>query len=163
MFGDTGSRRVGGADMAKPALDIAAEIIRLESLALDGLREEWRRLNQTPPPKRLSRDILLRGITYKMQENAFGGLSKAIVRKLQTSSPTNALSAKNRRPRPSFKPGTRLVREWHGVTHTVVILADGVEWRGKRYRSLSVVARDITGAHWSGPRFFGLNGTRADD
>lgn len=163
MFAGTGSRRVGGADMAKPALDIAAEIIRLESLALDRLREEWRRLHQTPPPKRLSRDMLLRGITYKLQENAFGGLSKAILRKLQTSAPTEALASKKRRPRPSFKPGTRLVREWHGVTHTVVVLADGVEWRGQRYRSLSVVAREITGAHWSGPRFFGLNGSRAYD
>jgi hypothetical protein len=148
--------------MAKPILDIAAEIIRLESLAIDQLREEWRRLHQTPPPKRLSRDILLRGITYKMQENAFGGLSKAILRKLQTSTPKEASPAKKRRPRPSFKPGTRLVREWHGVTHTVVILADGVEWRGQRYRSLSVVAREITGAHWSGPRFFGLKADRAD-
>ena len=146
--------------MAKPALDIASEITRLESLAPDQLREEWRCLHQTPPPKRLSRDILLRGITYKMQENAFGGLSKAIRRKLQ---PIEALPEKKRSPRPLFKPGTRLVREWHGVTHTVVILADGVEWRGQRYRSLSVVAREITGAHWSGPRFFGLNGTRADD
>lgn len=61
MFADTGSRRVGGADMAKTALDIGAEIIRLENLPLDQLREEWRRLHQTPPPKRLSRDILLRG------------------------------------------------------------------------------------------------------
>jgi hypothetical protein len=54
------------------------------------------------------------------------------------------------------KPGTRLVREWNGQTHTVLVHADGVEWRGKRYRSLSIVAREITGAHWSGPRFFGL-------
>ena len=145
--------------MAKPALDIAAEIIRLESLALDRLREEWRRLHQTPPPKRLSRSILLRGITYKMQENAFGGLSKAILRKLE---PAKTSPAKKRHPRPSFKPGTRLVREWHGITHTVVILADGVEWRGQRYRSLSIVAREITGAHWSGPRFFGLKAGRAD-
>ncbi len=149
--------------MVKPGLDIAAEIIRLESLALDRLREDWRRLHQTPPPKRLSRDILLRGITYNVHDTAFGGLSKAILRKLQTSAPSEASPAKKRRPRPSFKPGTRLVREWHGVTHTVVILADGVEWRGQRYRSLSVVAREITGAHWSGPRFFGLNGARADD
>jgi hypothetical protein len=149
--------------MAKPAVDIAAEVLRLESLPLDQLREDWRRLHQTPPPKRLSRDILLRGITYKMQETAFGGLSKAILRKLQTSAPSEESTAKKRRPRPSFKPGTRLVREWHGVTHTVVILADGVEWCGQRYRSLSVVAREITGAHWSGPRFFGLNEARADD
>lgn len=149
--------------MANPSLDVASEIVRLESLALDRLREEWRRLHQTPPPKRLSRDLLMRGITYKLQENAFGGLSKAVLRKLQTSAPNEALPTKKRRPRPSFKAGTRLVREWHGVTHTVVILADGVEWRGQRYRSLSIVAREITGAHWSGPRFFGLNGARGYD
>lgn len=142
--------------MAKPPLDIAAEIARLEGLAKDTLREEWRRLHQTSPPKRLSRDILLRGITYKIQERAFGGLSKTIARKLRAS------GAARRRPQPAFKPGTRLVREWHGVTHTVVILADGVEWRGQRYRSLSVVAREITGAHWSGPRFFGLKARASD-
>ena len=142
--------------MANAVLDIAVEIARLESLAIDDLREEWRRLHQTPPPKRLSRDILLRGATYKLQENAFGGLSKAALRKLQGSIAGGLSSAEKCRPRVSFKPGTRLVREWHGVTHTVVILTDGVEWRGQRYRSLSVVAREITGAHWSGPRFFGL-------
>ena len=146
--------------MGKPVLDVGAEIARLEQLTLGALREEWRRLHQTPPPKRLSRDILLRGITYKIQESAFGGLSKAVFRKLQTSA--QAFPAKKRRPRPSFKPGTRLVREWHGVTHTVVILEDGVEWRGKHYRSLSVVAREITGAHWSGPRFFGFTTERSD-
>lgn len=148
--------------MAKADLDIAAEIARLEGLAIDALREEWRRLHQTPPPKRLSRDILLRGITYMLQENAFGGLSKATLRKLQSFGPVEASQPAGHRPRPSFKPGTRLVREWHGATHTVVILADGVEWRGQRYRSLSLVAREITGAHWSGPRFFGLNAARSD-
>ena len=56
----------------------------------------------------------------------------------------------------SLRPGTRLVREWRGVTHIVLIHADGIEWRGQRYRSLSLVARKITGARWSGPRFFGL-------
>jgi hypothetical protein len=83
--------------------------------------------------------------------------------------PTSPMSAKlvrdtdgpnsgdgRQRARTELKPGTRLVREWHGVTHTVLILEDGVEWKGMRYRSLSVVAREITGAHWSGPRFFGL-------
>ena len=63
-----------------------------------------------------------------------------------------------RKPAPpiSLKPGTRLVREWRGATHTVLVHADGFEWHGKRYRSLTIVAREITGAHWSGPRFFGL-------
>jgi hypothetical protein len=60
-------------------------------------------------------------------------------------------------PRTIVKPGTRLVREWNGQTQTVLVHADGVEWRGRRYRSLSVVARAITGAHWSGPRCFGLS------
>jgi hypothetical protein len=55
-----------------------------------------------------------------------------------------------------LKAGTRLVREWRGVTHTVLVHADGFEWNGRRYRSLTIVAREITGAHWSGPRFFGL-------
>jgi hypothetical protein len=59
-------------------------------------------------------------------------------------------------PSVSLRPGTRLVREWHAVTHTALIHADGIEWRGQRYSSLSVVARKITGARWSGPRFFGL-------
>jgi hypothetical protein len=70
----------------------------------------------------------------------------------------NKLSRGSVTPAPpiSLRPGTRLVREWRGVTHTVLIHADGIEWRGQRYRSLSLVARKITGARWSGPRFFGL-------
>ena len=148
--------------MAKSAVDISIELARLDSLTILELRQEWRRLHQTPPPMRLSRDILLRGIAYKLQERVLGGLSKSTLRKLQGSGSDSSSSITKRRPRVSFKPGTRLVREWHGVTHTVVILADGVEWRGQRYRSLSVVAREITGAHWSGPRFFGLKAGASD-
>ena len=145
--------------MRKRQLDLMSEIARLETLSTEVLREEWRRLHQTAPPKRLSREILMRGIIYSMQEKAYGSLPKALLRKLAPTS--TGASARGRRPRTSFKPGTRLVREWHGVTHTVVILDDGVEWRGQRYRSLSVVAREITGAHWSGPRFFGLTAERS--
>jgi hypothetical protein len=142
----------------KPALiDIAAELTRLEALTNFELRAEWRRLHHMQPPKSLSRDLLLRGITYKIQERASGGLSKSVLRKLTGAGP-DATSDDHRRvtPRTTVKPGTRLVREWNGQTHTVLVHADGVEWRDKRYRSLSVVAREITGAHWSGPRFFGL-------
>ncbi|MBL8882357.1 MAG: DUF2924 domain-containing protein [Hyphomicrobium sp.] len=142
----------------KPAsIDIAAEIARLEALTNFELRGEWRRVHGMQPPKSLSRDLLLRGITYKIQERAFGGLSKSLLRKLTCTAP-DASSAQYGRsaPRTTVKPGTRLVREWNGETHTILVHADGVEWRGKRYRSLSVVAREITGAHWSGPRFFGL-------
>jgi hypothetical protein len=149
--------------MGKPAVDVAAEIARLKGLAILKLRQEWRRLHQTPPPMRLSHDLLLRGIAHKLQERELGGLSKSTLRKLQASGPDCPFSVERPRLPVSFKPGTRLVREWHGVTHTVVILADGVEWRGQRYRSLSVVAREITGAHWSGPRFFGLKAGAATD
>jgi hypothetical protein len=142
----------------KPSLiDIAAELVRLEALTNFELRAEWRWLHHMQPPKSLSRDLLLRGITYKIQERALGGLSKSVLRKLTGAGP-DATSDDHHRatPRTTVKPGTRLVREWNGQTHTVLVHADGVEWRDKRYRSLSVVAREITGAHWSGPRFFGL-------
>ena len=86
--------------MTKPCLDITAEIARLEPLTLDELREQWRRLHQTPPPKRLSRDILLRGITYKLQEEAVGGLSKAILqlRRMEACTRGTGLSHRDRRP-----------------------------------------------------------------
>lgn len=106
---------------------------------------------------RLSRDLLIRGILYKLQERALGGLSKSVQRRLsQTGSGPPTGKHSSAPSRVALKPGTRLVREWHGVTHTVLIHADGVEWKGRRYPSLSVVAREITGARWSGLRFFGL-------
>jgi hypothetical protein len=143
--------------MDKAAIDVAKALTRLSELTIFELRGEWRRLHRMPPPMRLSRDLLLRGIMYKLQERAYGGLSKAVARKLeQTSAGPPSLGAANPTPSVSLRPGTRLVREWRGVTHTALIHADGIEWRGQRYRSLSVVARKITGARWSGPRFFGL-------
>jgi len=110
-----------------------------------------------PTPRCGSRDLLIRGITYKLQERAYGGLSTATARKLEQAG-ADSLSRGSVIPAPpiSLRPGTRLVREWRGVTHMVLIHADGVEWRGQRYRSLTIVARKITGARWSGPRFFGL-------
>ena len=156
-FAATASKRGAFADMNKAAIDVAQAFARLSGLTIFELRGEWRRLHRMPPPMRLSRDLLVRGITYKLQERAYGGLSKAAVRKLEqaAASPPSRGAAKPT-PSVSLRPGTRLVREWRGVTHIVLIHADGIEWRGQRYRSLSLVARKITGARWSGPRFFGL-------
>src|ERR1700724_2169585 len=143
--------------MDKRAIDVAKALVRLSALTIFELRGEWRRLHRMPPPMRLSRDLLTRGITYKLQERAYGGLSKAAARKLeQAAAGPPSRGAAKPTPSVSLRPGTRLVREWRGVTHTALIHADGIEWRGQRYRSLSVVARKITGARWSGPRFFGL-------
>jgi hypothetical protein len=143
--------------MEKRAINVAKALMRLSALTIFELRGEWRRLHRMPPPMRLSRDLLIRGIIYQLQERAYGGLSTATARKLAQAStdPLCRGAAKPVQPI-SLRPGTRLVREWHGVTHTALIHADGVEWRGQRYRSLYVVARKITGARWSGPRFFGL-------
>ena len=156
-FAATASKRGARADMDKPAINVAKELARLSALTIFELRGEWRRLHRTPPPMRLSRDLLTRGITYKLQERAYGGLSLATARKLEhaNADPQSRGAAKPVQPI-SLRPGTRLVREWRGVTHMVLIHADGVEWRGQRYRSLTIVARKITGARWSGPRFFGL-------
>jgi hypothetical protein len=143
--------------MDQAAIDVAKALVRLSELTIFELRGEWRRLHRTPPPMRLSRDLLTRGITYKLQERAYGGLSMATARKLeQAAAGPPSRGAAKPTPSVSLRPGTRLVREWHAVTHTALIHADGIEWRGQRYSSLSVVARKITGARWSGPRFFGL-------
>jgi len=143
--------------MAKSSIDIAESLSRLSAATIFELRGEWRRLHRMPPPMRLSRDLLMRGITYKLQERPCGDLSKSILRKLERlNRDSQASGAQKSEPPISLKAGTRLVREWRGVTHTVLVHADGFEWNGRRFRSLTIVAREITGAHWSGPRFFGL-------
>jgi hypothetical protein len=143
--------------MARETIDIAGALARLSASTIFELRGEWRRLHRSPPPMRLSRDLLMRGITYKLQERPLGGLSKSILRKLERLNRDSKASDGQKPPPPiSLKAGTRLVREWRGVTHTVLVHADGFEWNGRRHRSLTVVAHKITGAHWSGPRFFGL-------
>jgi hypothetical protein len=102
------------------------------------------------------------GVAWKIQEQAYGGLSAAARRRLADLAKTMDQDGDLARSRVArLKPGAKLIREWRGVTHTVIVLEDGFEWRGKRWLSLSVIAEQITGAHWSGPRFFGLNGKAA--
>ena len=124
--------------------------------SLDKLRGEWRRLYRCEPP-RISRELLIRGIAYRRQELEHGGLGKTTRRKLKTLAKmfrTTGRVAPD--PGLALKPGARLVREWHGRTHTVTVTEDGFEYAGTSYPSLTKVAKKITGAHWSGPRFFGL-------
>jgi hypothetical protein len=127
-----------------------------DSSSLDELRKEYRQLYHSEAP-RLSRDLLTRAIGYRRQEIEHGGLGKATRRKLQTIA--KALRSTGRvgpTPSLSLKPGARLVREWQGRTHTVTVTDDGFEYAGASYSSLTKIAKKITGAHWSGPRFFGL-------
>ncbi len=127
-------------------------------MTYDGLRTEWRRLYRAHPPKRVARDLLVLGVAWKIQEQAYGGLGAATKRRLADLAKTMEQDGDLARSRVArLKPGAKLIREWRGETHTVIVLEDGFEWRGKRQRLLSVIAQLITGAHWSGPRFFGLN------
>jgi hypothetical protein len=135
---------------------IEGEIDCIRSLGLEELRREWRRLYHSEPP-RISRDLLVLALGYRLQEIAHGGLGKATRRKLQTMA--KALRTTGRvgpTPSLSLKPGARLVREWRGRTHTVTVTEDGFEYGGTSYPSLTKIANKITEAHWSGPRFFGL-------
>ena len=141
---------------------VTVRLRALEGMTYDGLRTEWRRLYRAHPPKRVARDLLVLGVAWKIQEQAYGGLSAATRRRLADLAKTMEQDGDLARSRVArLKPGAKLIREWRGVTHTVIVLEDGFEWRGKRRRSLSVIAEQITGAHWSGPRFFGLNGKAA--
>ncbi len=136
--------------------EVPQRIAALNELTAQQLRDEWRRLYRGQPP-RLSRDLLIRTIAYRIQELVHGGLSKASQRKLDAL--TKDLQVKGNiviTPDASLRPGTRLVREWRGRTHMVVVKEDGFEYAGKTFPSLTNIAHSITGAHWSGPRFFGL-------
>ena len=139
-----------------PGSDVADRLARLETLDLSAMRHEWRRLYRAEPP-RLSRDLMTRALAYRIQEIAFGGLSKATLRRLASLAAEFQSDGRIATPtQPRIKLGARLVREWHGRTHAVGVTEEGFEFEGKLYRSLTGIAREITGAAWSGPRFFGL-------
>ena len=135
---------------------IERKLDRIRSLGPKELRLEWQRLCHSEPPK-LSRGLLVLGLGYRLQEIEYGGLGKATRRKLQTIAKALRKTGRVRStPSLSLKPGSRLVRAWHGRTHTVTVTEHGFEYAGANYASLTKIAKKITGAHWSGPRFFGL-------
>jgi hypothetical protein len=141
----------------------AARLDRLQEFDGSALREEWRRLLRSEPP-RISRDLLVRALAYRLQELELGGLPKWARQSLAgaAADPPKAGGASTPRSAlPRLKPGARLVREWHGRIHSVIVLDDAFGFAGQRYGSLTKIAREITGAHWSGPRFFGLARQRA--
>ncbi len=149
---------LNGGGRAHPASEGPTEkLAALADLDAVGLRAEWRRLYRSHPPLHIRRDLLVLAIAWKLQEKVYGGLTPAQKRKLagiaEELRKNGDLSAG---PAIRMKPGLRLVREWRGETHDVLVLEDGFEWNGERRRSLSAIAREITGTQWSGPRFFGL-------
>jgi len=141
-----------GADAA-----LGTAVAELADRSTPELQAEWRRLYRTDPPTRLSRDLLLRAVAHRMQERVHGGLSTVLKRRLDAlAAELDAKGASEFGPSAVLKPGTRLVREWHGRAHAVIVLEDGFEYQGQRYPSLSKIATLITGTRWSGPVFFGV-------
>ena len=144
--------------------DLAGQLAALPDLAYADLRAEWRRFYRASPPTRMGRDLLELAVAWKLQERALGGLSSAMRRRLDDLAHTLESKGDLTKARSAkLRPGARLVREWRGGTHEVLVTENGFVWRGERWRSLSVIAREITGTQWSGPRFFGLvRNTRAE-
>jgi len=134
------------------AAAIEAEVNQIRSLGIDALRQRWRIMFGAIPPKGLTKVILGRMMAYRIQEDAFGGLDRDLVKLLDRLARGEKPSEMNRR----LKPGTVLVREYQGERHTVTIVPEGFVWGDKTYSSLSVIAQEITGTKWNGPRFFGL-------
>jgi len=144
------------SDLKQEGASIDDRLEWFQSLDAIALREEWRKLKGSDPP-RLSRDLMLRSLAYALQAEAFGGLSPAAIRKLETSTEGVSGASQNAdQQKPNLSAGARLVREWHGRTYSVEVAQEGFLFEGRAYRSLSEIARKITGSHWSGPRFFGL-------
>ena len=164
----SGARQVSGgprpsspgsrpAQSAVSPAETEAQLAGLEALTIRDLRKEWQNIYNAEPPTRLSRDLLSCAIAYDIQQRAYGGLSLATQRRLRSLAEAPAGKADpGFAPAVRLKPGARLVREWHGRVHTVIVLDHGFDYDGETHRSLTQIARRITGAHWSGPVFFGL-------
>ncbi|MDO8433310.1 MAG: DUF2924 domain-containing protein [Candidatus Binatus sp.] len=136
---------------------MSAEIDHLAALSREHLLDRWRELYRTEPPRKIGRDLLIRAIAYRLQENAYGGLKSATRRMLaKVAEDASARRPIRVAPVRTLKPGTVLLRDWHGVQHQVTVLESAIMFQKKRYKSLSEVARKITGTRWSGPLFFGL-------
>jgi hypothetical protein len=154
VLGRAGTRinRPGNADVA----EVNRQIAELVDRSTHELRLAWRQLHRTGPPQGLSRDLLIRALANQLQEWIHGRARAALRRRLQTLAGEFDRDGAFFDPGVVLKTGTTLVRQWRGHAHTVLVHEDGFEYEGQHYRSLTMIAERITGAHWSGPRFFGL-------
>lgn len=128
-------------------------VAEIEAMDRAALIAAWSEVFRSPVPKGLSKALMRRFLAVEIQTRQMGGLSKKTKTALR-----QPLDQTARPKSPALQPGGRLLREWNGVTHVVDVTDAGFIWKDTNYRSLSKIAREITGAHWSGPRFFGLAG-----
>jgi hypothetical protein len=138
---------------------IESRLAELPELSKPALCDLWKEHFGTSPPTELRRDLMIPILAYRIQENVCGSLSLRTQNRLRqlaegfANNVEEAMSSK-----PTLQPGTRLVREWRDEVHLVNVETSGYEYKGGRYKSLSQIARVITGTRWSGPLFFGING-----
>jgi hypothetical protein len=137
-------------------IEVERQIAELVDRSTQDLRVAWHELHRSGPPQGLSRDLLIRALAHRLQEQTHGGTSRAQRRRLQRLAREFEKGSGPSDPGIVLRAGTTLVRQWRGHAHTVLVREDGFEYEGRHYRSLTVIAERITGAHWSGPRFFGL-------
>ena len=142
--------------------DIPAQVAQLQSFSRTQLLELWQKLYHKTAPQGIRRELLIPFLAYRIQEKAYGGLKpstrselRRIARELEKSKDSPKFKVRSR-----AKTGTRIYREWRGETHEVTVSGAGYEYRGLAFRSLSQIARKITGVQWSGPAFFRLNNAR---
>lgn len=142
-----------------PATDgpVLAQLAALKQLSVNELKAKWEQLFDKPAPNNARAFLELR-IGYRIQELTYGGLSKETRRVLDllADEVEGKITRKSMVADPRNVVGTRLVREWDGAEHTVTVLEDGYEWDGRKFRSLSAIAKAITGTNWNGFRFFGV-------
>jgi Protein of unknown function (DUF2924) len=141
---------------------VLAQLATLTGKTTPELKQLWRELYDRDAPS-FNRDFLIKRLAYRIQELAYGGLSARAEAKLKELIEEEDRRLKGKLPvhkgdRPIV--GTRLIREWQGVEHTATVLDDGYEYQGRRYKSLSAIARSITGTRWNGPLFWGLRSHR---
>ena len=142
---------------------IPARLAALKTTPTPDLKVQWRELFASEPPP-FNRQYLVTRLAYRIQELAYGGLKPETIRRLEKlGEDLDGGNSIKRRIRTDLKPitGTRLLREWQGVEHVVTVTADGFEWQGRPYQSLSSIARAITGTRWNGWAFFGLKNRRS--
>lgn len=128
------------------------QVLGLREMSREQLTGLWRALHKAAPPAAFTPDLLARGIAWRIQEKAMGGLSSQV---RHIFGPAGEGGSPRRSGR-ILKPGNRLVRRWRGRTYVVEVIEDGLLYEGERFSSLSVIAGKITGTRWSGPKFFGL-------
>jgi hypothetical protein len=136
---------------------VEKRLAALPTLSKAALCDLWKQFFHSTPSAQLRRDLMIPILSYRMQEQAFGPLSARVRERLRQFSRAFEKGSDPAAARaPSMKPGTRLVRQWGDRVHLVNVRTNGYEYQGTRYRSLSEIARLITGTRWSGPLFFGI-------